>query len=459
MTPGRPEGLACIIVMPSQTLAPTTPADRLGLRQVLHTPGFARLLVSRFAAQWGDGVFQAGLGGAVLFNPEREAAPMAVAAGLAVLLLPYSLVGPFAGGLLDRWDRRRILIAANLLRGVPILLVTLAVGAGVAGPPLYLGALVVTGLSRFVLAGLSAALPHVAPQEHLVQANSLASTAGSAVTILGGVCAIGLRALVGAGNAGSGWVTSCAVVGSVVAAISAVGFRRHQLGPDDTDVPVLASRTVAYGLRDGLAAVARVPSVAAGLSALLAHRVSIGIASLVMLLLYRNTFASHGLLRAGLSGVCELLVAGGAGLLLAGLISPLLVARFGRRRTVRGALLVAGASLIAFGLPMIMATLLIGVFVLSTAGQVVKLSLDATVQADISDDARGRVFALNDTVFNTGYVVAIALAALVIPPTGHSPELLLIAATIYLIATPLHVLIDRSPAAPHGGGEERDLEG
>ena len=41
-------------------------------------------------------MFQAALGGAVLFNPERQADPLAVAAGLAVILLPYSVVGPFA---------------------------------------------------------------------------------------------------------------------------------------------------------------------------------------------------------------------------------------------------------------------------------------------------------------------------------------------------------------------------
>ena len=89
-----------------------------GLVGLLRERGFRRLLGVRFAAQWGDGMFQAALGGAVLFNPERQADPLAVAAGLAVILLPYSLVGPFAGALLDRWDRRRVLLVANLLRAV-----------------------------------------------------------------------------------------------------------------------------------------------------------------------------------------------------------------------------------------------------------------------------------------------------------------------------------------------------
>ncbi len=437
-----------MVVTSSQTMVCSSATDRLGMRRLLGTRGFGRLLASRFAAQWGDGMFQAGLGGAVLFNPERQANPMAVAAGLAVLLLPYSLVGPFAGALLDRWDRRRILIFANLLRGIPIVAVALAVGFGAAGAPLYLGALLVTGLSRFVLAGLSAGLPHVVPPRHLVQANALAATVGSAVAVLGGVCAIGLRGLIGPDNIGSAWVTAGAVLGSLVAAVVATGFHRGQLGPDSVDEPAEATRAVANGLRDGLAAAARVPSVAAGLVALVAHRLSFGIATLVALLLYRNSFTSHGVFRSGLTGVCELLAAGAAGLLLAAVLSPLLVARFGRRRTVRGALLAAGTVIITLGLPMLMSTMLAAAFALSTAGQVVKLSLDATVQADVPDDVRGRVFALYDTVFNVGYVLAVALAATLVPSNGHAPALLLLAAAAYFVAAPLHALIDHSPVPP-----------
>ncbi|HEU0086940.1 MAG TPA: MFS transporter [Pseudonocardiaceae bacterium] len=427
-------------------IAPANADHRIGLRRLLGTPGFGQLLVSRFAAQWGDGVFQAGLGGAVLFNPERQADPVAIAAGLAVLLLPYSLVGPFAGALLDRWDRGRVLIVANLLRGALIVLVALAVGAGVAGAPLYLGALLVTGVSRFVLAGLSAGLPHVVASRHLVEANALAATVGGAVAVLGGMCAIGLRTAVGPGNTGSAWVTAGAVLGSVVAAVVAAGFCPGHLGPDSTDEPAEPSRAIARGLRDGLAAAARAPSVAAGLVALAAHRLSFGIATLVTLLLYRYSFTSHGLLRAGLAGVGQAIAAGGAGMLLAALLTPLLVARFGRGRTIRGALLVAGVLILGLGLPMMMPTMLAAAFALAAAGQVVKLSLDGAVQCDVGDEARGRVFALYDTVFNIGFVLAVALAAVVIPPDGRSPELLLVAAAGYLVAAGLHRLIDHPPA-------------
>jgi len=148
------------------SLAPAQ--KRLGWRGLFSGRPFRRLVLLRMSAQWGDGMFQAALGGAVLFNPEREADPIAVAAGLSVLLLPYSVIGPFAGALLDRWDRRRVLVAANVLRGVLVLGVAAMLATGVTGLGLYLGALSVAGVSRFVLAGLSAGLPDIVEPRHLV---------------------------------------------------------------------------------------------------------------------------------------------------------------------------------------------------------------------------------------------------------------------------------------------------
>ena len=85
-------------------------------RSVRDLPEFRRLLELRMVSQFGDGLFAAGLAGALLFNPERAAAPWAIAGAFAVLYLPYSLLGPFAGALLDRWDRRLVLVGANIGR-------------------------------------------------------------------------------------------------------------------------------------------------------------------------------------------------------------------------------------------------------------------------------------------------------------------------------------------------------
>src|SRR3954464_995923 len=136
-----------------QEQAPTT------ARSVLRRSDFRRLLATRLLSQFGDGVFQAALAGTVLFNPQRAADPVAVAAGFAILLLPYSLVGPFAGVWLDRWSRRQVLVRANLLRAGLVGVVAALVFGGVQGTAFYAAGLAVFSVNRFVLAALSAGGP------------------------------------------------------------------------------------------------------------------------------------------------------------------------------------------------------------------------------------------------------------------------------------------------------------
>ena len=67
------------------------------LRVVLRGSRFRRLFGTRLVSQFSDGVYQAGLAGFVFFNPEQHTSAWAVAAAFAVLLLPFSVVAPFAG--------------------------------------------------------------------------------------------------------------------------------------------------------------------------------------------------------------------------------------------------------------------------------------------------------------------------------------------------------------------------
>jgi MFS family permease len=425
-----------------------TPAvARLGPRRLLAAPDFRRLLLSRFAAQWGDGLFQTGLAGAVLFNPERAADPAAIAAGFTVLLLPYSIVGPFAGALLDRWDRRRVLVVANLLRGLLILCTAFAVGAGLTGLPLFAGALIAVGISRFVNSGLSAALPHVVTEPHLVEANALATTMGAVVSVIGAGCAVLLRDVFGAGNTGSGLVTAVAVLGSVFGAMFAGRFRRGELGPDRVDEATETLVAVAHGLADGGRVALRTPSVAAGFVGLLAHRAAFGASLLMTVLLLRYSFTDVGPFRAGLPGLGEVAVAGGAGVLVAGLLTARLVDRFGRRGAVCGALAVAAAAQAGLGLPMVLPTVVLAAFVLTAAGQVVKLCVDSAAQRDVPDETRGRVFALYDTLFNITQVLAVAIAAAVVPMDGHARWLVLVATVVYLAGMAGYLLVLRGRRA------------
>ena len=139
----------------------------------------------------------------VLFSPERQTEPADIAAGFVVLLLPYSIIGPFAGALLDRWSRRRVIVWANLIRCALVGVVALQIAADLPNIVLFVTALLIMGVGRFVGSGLSASMPHTVAKDSLVGANALATTSGAIATAVGGGYAIALRGLLGDSMVGS----------------------------------------------------------------------------------------------------------------------------------------------------------------------------------------------------------------------------------------------------------------
>ena len=121
------------------------------LRVLLRFRNFRRLLAVRLLSQGADGVYQVALATYVVFSPEKQTSAAAIASAMAVLLLPYSLVGPFAGVLLDRWRRRQVLLYGNLLRAVLASVTAALMIADVPDWLFYVSALCVTAVNRFVL--------------------------------------------------------------------------------------------------------------------------------------------------------------------------------------------------------------------------------------------------------------------------------------------------------------------
>ena len=159
---------------------------------------FRRLFATRLVSQAGDGIITAGVGTYVFFNASTFPSPAAGAAAFAVLYLPYSLIGPFAGVLIDRWSRRQILVwsarAPVGVRGADR-------GADGRGQPrrrrCTSAVLLVLGVNRFFLSSLSAALPHVVAEDKLVMANSVSPTVGGIMATIGGIVALGLNVATG----------------------------------------------------------------------------------------------------------------------------------------------------------------------------------------------------------------------------------------------------------------------
>jgi MFS family permease len=451
---------------------------------VRQSQGLARLAAIRWSSQFGDGFFQAALSGAILFNPERQTRPAEVAIGFVVLLLPYSLIGPFAGAMLDRWDRRRVLIWATVLRGAftaiaALLLFTSAAYGSTGYGGLLVLALAAVGVSRFMMAGVSAALPNIVSERHLVAANSVLATVGAAMAGVGAAASIVLVTLLGGGDAAVGAAVLASFSGFLAAALAASRFAPRALGPHldpaemdpaEADLKVAvpgarrrsdaaAVRAVAAGLATGARAVWRSPGVASALAALGGHRLTFGINTLIMVLLLREPSSSVHL-PGGLAGFGVAIAATATGMLLAACVTPFVIPWLGRTRTIVAGTVLGLIVQVTLVTALTQGALLLAALLLGVAGQTIKLSGDAAMQIEIADSERGQVFALQDTVFNIGFVAAIGLAALAIPPDGRSLPIALAGAGIYCASLAVIALNSRRQkfAAPHPAGPARAAE-
>ena len=408
-------------------------------------PDFWRLLQVRMASQFGEGLFQAALAGALLFNPDRAADPMAIARAFTVLFLPYSLLGPFAGALMDRWDRRLVIVGANAGRVVLVAAIGVILAVGAGELPLLIAALLTNGLSRFVMSGLGAALPDVVPREEVVAMNSVATATGAISAFLGANFMLVPRWLVGPGDRGSSVVVFLVAVPVLIALLLAWRFGPRVLGPDDSRRAIHGSvaYAVVMGWLHGVRTVLQRPTVAGTLSGLAAHRMVVGINSLLLLVLV------HHLRDPAVGGLGTALMffgASGLGAFLATVFTPAAVRRWGRYATANGALLAsAGIQLAAAGL--VLQTMVVCSFFLGISGQVIKLCADSAMQIDVDDALRGHVFAVQDALFWVAFIVSITVAAILIPDDGHAPLFVVFGSLLYLIGLLVHATVARREPA------------
>ncbi|HEX6445417.1 MAG TPA: MFS transporter [Streptosporangiales bacterium] len=422
------------------------------MRTVLSGRDFRRLYATRLISQSGDGLFQVALAAYAFFDPQSRPSAPAVAGAFAALLLPYSIVGPWAGVFLDRWRRRQVLVGANAVRAALVVALAAAVAAG--GPlALVLGlGLVVVSVNRFFLAALSAALPHVVTDETLVTANSLSTTSGTIAAFLGGGIGYGLRLGLGDSATGSAALLLVTAAWYVSSALVALTMARDLLGPDAgtgrTETRE-ALRDVARGIVAGARHVWLRRTAGQALAAIAANRFCYGVSTIMVLLLYRNYFHPEAV-AAGIGGLALVLGATGVGYFAAALGTPY-ATRLMRKQTWAAALLVAGGVVqLVLGLPFREVLFVPAAFALGLVAQGLKICVDTIVQQNIDDGYRGRVFSFYDVIFNVSFVSAAAVGAVALPTTGRSYPMLLVISVGYALTGVVYLVRSRAGTRERG---------
>lgn len=360
-------------------------SSRRLLRGSLHT-----LVAGQCLGQLADGLAQIAFAQFIVFEVGPGATPARIASLLAVTLLPFSLVGPFAGVVIDRWPRRRVLILMSLLRTA----LTLAAVVTVVNrwePAAYVGVLLLLSTSRFVMAAKGASLPRTVPAQDLVTGNAISSVAGMTSAFVGAV-------------AGAAFVARSAPAGFVVAgllylAAAGVFSRLPDLGGGGGREVLQRLRIVFLDVRDGLLAIGD-PDIGRPLAAVWLHRLLLGGGFVLLVLVADSKFS------LGISGYGLALGVTGVSAFVGTVAAPVCARRWPPVALLPLAFLPPAAAVYAGGLAPSLVVLVAGVGVTAMSFQLLKVLVDALVGRASPDQVRGRVFSVYDVLYNVAFVIA-----------------------------------------------------
>jgi MFS family permease len=378
----------------------------------------------------------------LLFSPERQPDAQSAAVAFAVVLLPYSLVGPFVGTILDRVSRQRVILFSNLFRAFTLIFIAGLIRNGATGVELTIFVLVAFGVNRLILAGLSAGLPLLLDttgtqgRNILVSINATAVTGGTVFVVLGGGIGIGIRGLLEGSvdaNQADGILVTMSAACFFIAGLLALRIKKDQLGPLPHEVKKQSVKAAYQEMIDGFVFLRTIRDFFLGISAKAVKLVGLTALTLMALLLNRNTFNNPADPEAGLAGFAFAITVAGIGITIGAVIAPFGVKRYGRHAWIRYSLYASAVLPIFLALQQNEFFLVATGFFAGMAGQGVKVTNDALVQSKIADEFRGRVFAVYDVMVNAGIVSGAIIAAFVLPADGVSSLLPALIAMAYVL--------------------------
>jgi MFS family permease len=399
------------------------------------------LLRTQFALLWSAGL-TSWIGNWVLITAlpiyvyERTGSALATGTMFVVQALPALMLGSVAGVFVDRWDRKRVMVVADLLRALLLLPLLLVPTTGAIWV-VYVVGFSMEAVARFADPAFNAALPRVVGEEKLVEANSLWQLGFNGARLVGPPLGGALVALLGLEAAVLLDAASFAISGVLVSRLKlprAEGVARAAAGG------VTALRRVWADLLAGLSVVRRSTVVSVLFLVIAINMVAEGVLSIaypiwvydllgggareVGWLLSAQAFGS--IVGAAIVGRFTKLMPPGR---LIGLSSIILGLYWAAMLLLRPSLDVAVVSMAAIGVP------LIGAMV----------ALNSLLQGSVDDAYRGRVFGALATTIALMGLFGRAFATLLGDAVGIG-ALLAIVATFDVLGGMVALALLRAPS-------------
>ena len=140
---------------------------------------FSLLWIGQLISFFGDRIHQVALGVLLI----ELGTPLDLGIALAMTAAPNVVLGPLAGALVDRWDRRRTMIACDIARAGLVLLVPIVVGISMW--MVYAVAFAVATIGLLFRPAKNAVVPDIVKEDELVTANSASGINETVADLLG----------------------------------------------------------------------------------------------------------------------------------------------------------------------------------------------------------------------------------------------------------------------------------
>ena len=388
------------------------------LRRALRRPGFRRLFAAQTISRWGDTFNSVAL---VILAYRLTGSGVKVAGLVTFEIVPVLLLGFVAGGVVDRYPRRQVMISTDAARAAVALVLAFFHSQLVV---VYLAAFLLSAFSVFFNPAAVAVLPSLVDGDEIVAANSALWSAAVISQIALAPAAGALVAVAGPGPAFTINAATFAISGLLIAKLS---FPQHA-----ARAPTKHLDDIIEGLR--VIRDSRFLSVLAGVQGLAA--LSAGATSALLVVLAED----HLKVGPGQFGMLIAAIGIGAG------FAPLVLQRF--VDDVRRPRFLFGPYLLRGSVDLILAEtrnfgIALGALTLYGVGTSTgNVTYNSVLQVTVPNRLRGRVFAFYDVIWQTARLASIGIGGILADHYGIAVvywiggALLVAGGTLGLIASP-----------------------
>lgn len=366
--------------------------------------GFRNLWFAQVVSKFGDSVHELAL---IWLVTTQTNDPVSVSIVVAASLLPDALMSLPAGAVVDRVNRKYVLVGTDVIRGLTVVVIPL-VGPGPWLVPVVITVAVVTGLAQsFFAPAKFGAVPSLVPESDLDAANSLLSstvTASRMLYVAGGA----VVAVVGTFQAF--YVDAASFL---VSAVILSTLPTDDLDPE-ADPSQLDLRGVVGDVREGLSFVSQTPVLASVIAVIVSMQVAMGPLEVVLSFLVERVLtgssATFGVLLGGMFG----------GMFLGSLV----VGSFGdevadyRGVVIPAGILAAAVALAGAAVAPGVVTLTASLGVFGAAFMLVRIPIDTLVQIETPSDQIGRVSSILRLAARSVPPASVALAGPLVAAVG-----------------------------------------